>query len=110
MWSEAKTPDGKSYYHNSQTNETTWTKPEAMMTPLEVCNQTPTLSRPFTLKFYSEFWQTNRGRRRRTRQAGNTGIITTQKSVHGKCQRTTRLLLLLRKVVSHRHLSRKSLT
>ena len=28
VWREYKTPDGRSYYHNTQTNETAWTKPK----------------------------------------------------------------------------------
>ena len=26
-WKEATTDDGKTYYHNTETGETTWTKP-----------------------------------------------------------------------------------
>eukprot|EP01060_Flectonema_neradi_P036516 TRINITY_DN7038_c0_g1_i1.p1 TRINITY_DN7038_c0_g1~~TRINITY_DN7038_c0_g1_i1.p1 ORF type:complete len:747 (+),score=162.20 TRINITY_DN7038_c0_g1_i1:165-2405(+) len=30
-WSEHKTDDGKVFYHNSNTNETTWARPESML-------------------------------------------------------------------------------
>ncbi|KAK3330199.1 formin binding protein-like protein [Apodospora peruviana] len=35
VWQEHRTPDGRYYYHNSQTNLTQWTKPEELMTPAE---------------------------------------------------------------------------
>lgn len=36
-WQEHRTPDGRSYYYNSATKVTQWTKPEDLMTPAEVC-------------------------------------------------------------------------
>ena len=36
-WQEYRSADGRVYYYNSATKETTWTKPEEMMTPAEVC-------------------------------------------------------------------------
>jgi len=35
-WQEARTPDGRSYYYNSITKVTQWTKPEDLMGPAEV--------------------------------------------------------------------------
>ena len=35
-WSEHRTPDGRVYYYNSLTKVTQWTKPEELMTPVEV--------------------------------------------------------------------------
>ena len=29
-WTEHKAPDGRSYYHNSKTQESVWEKPQAM--------------------------------------------------------------------------------
>ncbi|KAK4923092.1 U1 snRNP protein, partial [Elasticomyces elasticus] len=34
-WQEARAPDGRAYYYNTQTKETSWTKPQDMMTPVE---------------------------------------------------------------------------
>jgi len=34
-WKELKTPEGQSYYHNSQTNVTTWEKPEELKTEVD---------------------------------------------------------------------------
>jgi pre-mRNA-processing factor 40 len=34
-WQEAKAPDGRTYFYNTVTRETSWSKPEAMMTPVE---------------------------------------------------------------------------
>merc|ERR1719354_1018986 len=34
-WAEFKTPDGKSYYHNTRTRETTWEKPDALKEKVE---------------------------------------------------------------------------
>ncbi len=36
-WNEYRSADGRVYYHNAATNVTQWTKPEDMMTPVEVC-------------------------------------------------------------------------
>lgn len=35
-WVEYSAPDGRVYYHNAGTGKTQWTKPEEMMTPVEV--------------------------------------------------------------------------
>lgn len=35
QWQEARAPDGRTYYYNSMTKETTWNKPAELMTPLE---------------------------------------------------------------------------
>jgi hypothetical protein len=37
LWQEARAEDGRVYYYNVQTNATQWTKPQELMTPLEVC-------------------------------------------------------------------------
>ncbi|KAF2842414.1 hypothetical protein M501DRAFT_998702 [Patellaria atrata CBS 101060] len=35
LWQEARHSDGRTYYYNTQTKVTQWTKPEVLMTPLE---------------------------------------------------------------------------
>ena len=35
QWQEARAPDGRTYYYNAMTKETTWTKPADLMTPME---------------------------------------------------------------------------
>lgn len=35
-WQSHSTEDGRTYYHNTSTGQTQWTKPEDLMTPGEV--------------------------------------------------------------------------
>ncbi|EDW75881.1 uncharacterized protein Dwil_GK14962 [Drosophila willistoni] len=35
-WTEHKAPDGRSYYYNQNTKQSSWEKPEALMTPAEL--------------------------------------------------------------------------
>ncbi|KIV78571.1 hypothetical protein PV11_06215 [Exophiala sideris] len=35
QWQEARAPDGRTYFYNAITKETTWTKPADLMTPME---------------------------------------------------------------------------
>lgn len=35
LWQEARAPDGRSYYYNTQTKATSWQKPAELMTPVE---------------------------------------------------------------------------
>ncbi|KAK5073856.1 U1 snRNP protein [Lithohypha guttulata] len=35
LWQEARAPDGRLYYYNTQTKETSWQKPQDLMTPVE---------------------------------------------------------------------------
>lgn len=37
VWQEFRTPDGRVYYYNAATKVTQWTKPEELMSPVEVC-------------------------------------------------------------------------
>ncbi|KAF2182226.1 hypothetical protein K469DRAFT_790225 [Zopfia rhizophila CBS 207.26] len=42
IWQEVKAADGRTYYYNTSTKETTWAKPPALMTPVErVLTNTP---------------------------------------------------------------------
>lgn len=36
VWQEHRTPDNRTYYYNTVTKQTQWTKPEEMMSPAEV--------------------------------------------------------------------------
>lgn len=36
LWQEARNADGRVYYYNTVTKATQWTKPEELMTPVEV--------------------------------------------------------------------------
>lgn len=35
-WQEARTPDSKVYWYNTNTRESVWTKPDVLKTPQEV--------------------------------------------------------------------------
>lgn len=35
LWQEARAPDGRVYYYNTQTKETSWQKPPELLTPME---------------------------------------------------------------------------
>jgi len=43
LWQEARNTDGRVYYYNVQTKATQWTKPQELMTPVEVCVNTTLL-------------------------------------------------------------------
>lgn len=36
-WSEHKSPDGRTYYYNSNTKQSSWEKPDELKTAAEVC-------------------------------------------------------------------------
>lgn len=36
LWQEARNAEGRAYYYNVQTKATQWTKPQELMTPVEV--------------------------------------------------------------------------
>lgn len=40
IWQEHRTPDNRTYYYNTLTKQTQWTKPEDMMSPAEVSSPT----------------------------------------------------------------------
>lgn len=46
VWVETKTTDGKSYYYNIRSRETTWTKPEGPNVKVMVQDQVKTLNYP----------------------------------------------------------------
>uniref|UniRef100_UPI0030BA2B6C Pre-mRNA-processing factor 40 homolog A n=1 Tax=Homo sapiens TaxID=9606 RepID=UPI0030BA2B6C len=35
MWTEHKSPDGRTYYYNTETKQSTWEKPDDLKTPAE---------------------------------------------------------------------------
>ena len=35
LWQEARAPDGRTYYYNTQTKETSWSKPADLMSPVD---------------------------------------------------------------------------
>lgn len=37
LWQQAQNAEGRIYYYNLQTKATQWTKPQELMTPVEVC-------------------------------------------------------------------------
>lgn len=37
IWQQAQTAEGRNYYYNVQTKATQWTKPQELMSPVEVC-------------------------------------------------------------------------
>ena len=37
VWSEHKAPDGRTYYYNSETKQSSWQKPNELKTNAEVC-------------------------------------------------------------------------
>lgn len=36
MWTEHKSPDGRTYFYNNETKQSTWEKPDDLKTPAEV--------------------------------------------------------------------------
>lgn len=49
LWQEARAPDGRVYYYNTQTKATQWTKPAELMGPAEVRTVGPSSSSLLTL-------------------------------------------------------------
>lgn len=43
LWQEARNTEGRVYYYNTITKATQWTKPEELMTPVEVSRFQPSL-------------------------------------------------------------------
>lgn len=39
LWQQAQNAEGRVYYYNVQTKATQWTKPQELMTPVEVCTR-----------------------------------------------------------------------
>jgi hypothetical protein len=48
VWLAAVAPDGRTYYYNSTTNVTQWTKPEALMSPAEASDYLSEISQLLT--------------------------------------------------------------
>ena len=49
VWAEHKAPDGRSYYYNNETKQSTWEKPDDLKTPVEVRHTRYQVRQVFTL-------------------------------------------------------------
>lgn len=49
LWSEAKNAEGRTYYYNTITKATQWTKPVELMSPSEVYSYLPLEGAKLTL-------------------------------------------------------------
>ena len=88
-WQEYRSADGRVYYYNAATKETTWTKPEEMMSPAEV-RFLPTGSPVFADLRASARSRTNHGRSTRRRVAASIGTTLRRSRVRGRCPRPIR--------------------
>jgi WW domain-containing protein len=85
IWKEAKAPDGRVYYYNTQTKATTWTKPQEMMAPVDVrpsnlmIYHLLTLLRPHPLQLLGKSINI---------MAGSIGTIRTLTLLLGTCQKS----------------------
>lgn len=54
VWTEHKAPDGRTYYYNSVTKQSSWEKPDELKTPAEVSIM-PCSSLQYCLSFNIKF-------------------------------------------------------
>jgi WW domain len=74
VWSEAKNPEGRVYYYNTQTRETRWDKPAEIMSPAEVC-LLETSNSWFNFANFLTSARPRLGRSTLLKGVGSTGII-----------------------------------
>jgi hypothetical protein len=96
LWQEARNADGRVYYYNTVTKATQWTKPEELMTPIEVRSISLGQRLFSMLIIISVPLPINRGRSILLKVAENTGTIPRRNRAPGKCQ------LYLRKLFQNR--------
>jgi hypothetical protein len=91
-WQEHRTADGRSYYYNSITKLTQWTKPEDLMSPAEVSLVAFAIVSGHALTCRSVRSPTSHGRNIRQKAVASTGTTPRQSRALGRCQRPTSLL------------------
>ena len=87
LWQEARNPEGRVYYYNTQTKATQWTKPQELMAPAEVYGF---LTYENSANNHSVRLQTSHGRSTLRQAAENTGTTRKLNRAPGRCQRSTR--------------------
>lgn len=94
LWQEHRTPDGRSYFYNTVTKVTQWTKPEELMDPAEVRSPVLVLEARWWAGANARFdrgrSRTSHGRSTRPRAAANIGTIPRRSRAPGRCQTSIR--------------------
>jgi pre-mRNA-processing factor 40 len=92
LWQEARNPEGRVYYYNTQTKATQWTKPVELMTGVEVSLSTAAiLYVEVDPDRYSVLWQISHGRNTPQMEDASTGTIPKASRAPGRCPRFIRM-------------------